>query len=319
LRVSLLKIDKSDILDLFSFLLKHSNSRVRIGSAKLALYLAESQTLDILIECLHQEIDQPVRRVYVQSIYHLGKHLPKELAQFLIENDDDWLVQSYALLSLDKRKACLLISDGTHFATELGTIAEEAGFKIITLSQSLPLLEMEKAEDEILKAYELVLLVRGEHYSQGMFSGFYKKIKQFVSEGGNLFAASWTSWETRNLWTFVDVLPFTHVGSGFKEDLAITCNITESELAQKVHFTRTTYRASFEILRTKENSTTLLQADDGTPLFGYHQYGSGFCYYLNTCQHSCFSNMQSPLQTSADLYCFLENIFEWIYTIRGFH
>ena len=128
-----------------------------------------------------------------------------------MDNDFDMALSSYALLSLGKYRSCLLISDGTDFATELGVIAQEAGFTLITLSTTLPFHELEEAGEDILRAHELLILVRGEHYIRGMNEDFYLRLRRFVLGGGALFATSWVSWETKYLHEFVNVLPFIHV------------------------------------------------------------------------------------------------------------
>jgi hypothetical protein len=78
---------------------------------------------------------------------------------------------------------------------------------------------------------------------------------------------------------------------------------------------------SFEFLKAKENSIVILETfniqgtgiNNGIPIFGYRNFGTKTFYYLNVCQHSCLTNVQSPLQTSLGLYKALERIFKWIY------
>ena len=89
------------------------------------------------------------------------------------------------------------------------------------------------------------------------------------------------------------------------------------------------FRNSFEVLKPKEDTVVLLEAtkvenaiiQDNIPIFGYRKYGSKICYYLNICQHSCTSDMQSPLRESLELYKYLVNIFKSIYeyNISGQH
>lgn len=301
------------VAELFERILEHPNARVRMGAIALVQRLAELNAIDVVVARIKDESDRDVRRASLRSMSHLGKSLPNELAQFLLDTDKDWIVQSYALRNLAGYRPCLLISDGTDFATELGATARDAGFSLVTLSTSLLSRELEEAEDEILKAHELLILVRGEHFTQYGNEQFYSRLRRFVSEGGSLFATSWVSWETKYHYEFANVLPFTHVRDTYNEDVVIAGKPTGSELAQKLFPDQISYRTSLELLRSREGSTVLFETTSGIPIFGYRRFGSGMCYYLNTCQHSCVGSMPSPLQTSSEFHDCLQRVFEWIY------
>lgn len=307
------EIGPMGVAELFDRVLKHPNPRVRLGAMTLVQRLAEPSAIDVVMTRIKDESDRDVRRAGLRSLSHLGKRLPNELAQFLLDTDKDWVVQSYALRNLAGYRSCLLLSDGTEFATELGAISQEAGFRLVTLSTPLLSWEIEETEDEVLKAHELLILVRGEHFTQGGHEHFYSKLRRFVSEGGSLFATSWVSWETKYHYEFASVLPFTHIQDTYNENVMIIGKPTGSELAHELFPNQISYRTSFELLRSREGSTVLFETDSGIPIFGYRRFGSGTCYYLNTCQHSCLGRMSSPLQTSSRLHDYVQRVFEWIY------
>jgi len=307
------RLGAGGVADLFNRLLEHPTPQVRLGAMTLVRRLELMNAIDTIIARIKDESDRDVKRAGLQSIFHLGKPLPNELAQFLLDNDEDWLVQSYALRNLAGYRSCLLISDETKFATELGALAQGAGFRLITSSTSLLSWEIEKVGDEVLKVHELLILVRGEHFTQYKNEHFYSSLRRFVTEGGSLFATSWVSWETKYHYEFAGVLPFTHIRDIYDEDVVVTCKPTESKLAQKLFPNQISYRTSFELLRNREGSIMLFKTDSDIPIFGYRRFGSGTCYYLNTCQHFCLGSMLSPLQTSSELHDCFQRVFEWIY------
>lgn len=309
------EIDSIGVAELFDRLLKHPNPLIRQRVMTLVQGLSEKNAIDAVITRLKYENVREVKRAGLRCISNLGKHLSYEFAQFLLDTDKDWLVQSYALRNLDGYRSCLLISDGTDFATELGTMAQNAGFRLVTLLNSVFSREIEEAEDENLKAHELLILVRGEHFTQYGTELFYSKLKRFVSEGGYLFATSWVSWENKHDNAFTSALPFTQIPirESYNENVKITAKPTGSELAKKLFPHRISYRTSFEWLRSRESSIVLFETNGGIPIFGYHNFESGLCYYLNTCQHSCLGSMLSPLKTSSELHDCIQRVFEWIY------
>jgi hypothetical protein len=228
------EIETASITELFDRLLNHPNPRVRLGAMTLVRHLAEMRATDVVMTEIGHEGDCNVRRAGLQTMLHLGRRLPNELARSLLHTDEDWLVRSYALLNLDGYRPALLISDGTEFATELGTMAESAGFNVVTLSPPTFFQRIAEAEDEVLNAYELLILVRGEHFSQSGNEDAYSKLRRFVAEGGSLFATSWVSWETKFHHEFANVLPFVHVRDTYEEDVTVTCKPLRNELAQKL-------------------------------------------------------------------------------------
>ncbi len=317
LKAWLHKLGTIDVIDLFNRILEHPNSQVRLGAIKLIQRLEEKNVINVLIAKIKDERVRDIKRAILECISTLGGHLSPELAQSLLDTEEDWIIQSYALKNLDKYRAVLLISDGTEFAIELGTIAQEARFRLVSYPISLFYLETEMPNDEILISYDLIILVRGEHLRAYGNEHFYSQLRKFVFAGGSLFATSWVSWENQYHKEFATVLPFAHIQNKYIEDVMITCMSTASQLAKRLFPKKMSFRTSFELLQNKDGSVVLLETDNHTPIFGYRHFGSGLCYYLNSCQHSCLGTILSPMQTSSELHDSLKQVFEWIFNTRA--
>jgi hypothetical protein len=313
IRNELSKMGRRTLVDLFSKLLNHPTPKVRSGIIKLIEHLSLTEITDLLVKHLTEEQIVDVRHTTVRSIYRLGKDLPVATAQSLFEKTNDWIVRSYALRSLEELKSCLLIPDGTKFASELGEISKQVGFTTISSPTLMFSTELASATAEILGAHKLIILVRGEHYTSLGTEQFYSNLRDFVHQGGSLLATSWVSWENKYNREFANVLPFKHVQDLYKEDVTITCKSTISDLAQQLFPNSIRIRTSYEVLRPREDTVVLLETQDGIPIFGFRRYGAGICYYLNSCQHSCFGRMPSPLETNSDMRHSMQKAFEWIF------
>lgn len=209
-------------------------------------------------------------------------------------------------------RSALLISDGTEFADELGALSRQAGFRLVSFPRALLHRQTEIIEEGSLAPYELVILVRGEDFTQITNERFYSMLSRFVFDGGKLFATSWVAWENDRHGILNDALPFKHVTDTFDENLPVTCGPAGGELSKRLFHSEMSFRTSFETLTRREGSTVLGEMSDGTPFFGFRRYGLGNCYYLNSCQHSCDISMASPLSGSS-LSASLARVFEWIF------
>lgn len=341
------KVDTEEVTT-FIKLLRNDNADVRSHAADTLGKFGEPTAVQPLIEALN-DVNERVRSHTVDALSQIGKPVKdivpalmkalydesefvtyraivalekigerakiNESAPFLLDEGKNWLAKSYALRHLKGYRSSLLISDGTEFADELGAMAQVAGFRVINISTPMFFLPQPIMEifDEMLKTYELVILVRGEHFSQYGNESFYSKLRHFVYKGGSLFATSWVSWETKYHHKFANILPFTYIRDTYNENVIVTCRPMECELARNLFPNQISYCTSFEPLQNRENSTVLFETDDGVPIFGYRRFGSGHCYYLNTCQHYCLGDMLSPLQTSLELNECIQRVFEWIY------
>jgi len=291
----------SGSLTLMDRLLEHRNPRVRIGALAFFGLLGECIVGNRVLEAIDREHDQEVRRTALHTSTQLGVSLPENVATELLTSDSDWVVQSHALRALHDKQGCLLISDGTEFAAQLGDAAANSGFHVVSLPTSFVSFELERVPEDLLHVYSLVMMVRGEHFAQSGNDGFYKRLRCFVASGGLLFATSWVSWEMKYRSEFAEVLPFRHIRDSFNEDVHVTCRPTDEGIAQNLPAESFSVLTSFELLERREASTVLLEAIDSMPVLGYRSFGSGMSYYLNTCQHSCLRHMESPLTTSPQL------------------
>lgn len=307
------RLSSDDAADLYSQLLNASNPQIRLGGIALIQQLEIVTATGAIIKRLNLEDNRDVKRESLRCLTRLGKRLPPELAQKLIDADEDWLTQSYALLSLGQGDTCLLISDNTDFAAELGTLAEDAGFQTISFANPDSQWEIDRMEYEVLQAFRLVILVRGEHYTPYGRENFYSILRQFVADGGILFATPWVSFEATHHKEFAQILPFKHSQGRFNEDIEITCRATANEWGRKLFPQPLSYKTSVELLQRKTGGVVLLETDKNLPVLGYRRFGAGICYYLNSCQHSCWGAIKSPLQASPELARGIQMVFRRIY------
>ena len=307
------KLSPDDAADLYNQLLNASNPQIRLGSIALIEQLEMVAATDAIIKQLNLEDNRQVKRDSLRCLTRLGKRLAPELAQKLINASQDWLTQSYALLSLGQPDTCLLISDNTDFAAELGGLAEDAGFQTITFANPDSQWEIDRIEYEVLQAFRLVILVRGEHYTPYGRENFYSILRRFVAEGGALFATPWVSFEATHHKEFAQILPFKHFQGRFNEDIEITCRATANEWGRKLFPQAISYKTSVELLQRKTGGVVLLETEKDLPILGYRRFGAGICYYLNSCQHSCWGAIKSPLQTSPELAQGIQKVFRRIH------
>ncbi|MBN1219741.1 MAG: toll/interleukin-1 receptor domain-containing protein, partial [Anaerolineae bacterium] len=240
--------DPPQVVALFDRLLNHQNSQVRLGAITIGEKLGQTSVAKLLVNRLKDEASQEVKRASLRCLSHWGQPLPNHLAQSLLANAD-WLVQTYAWQSLAEKNTCLLVADGTEFAAELGQLAQNAGFRLVTFANLSSQWELDRLEPDVFPMFKLVIIVRGEHYTQQGREDFYSKLRRFVAEGGILFATSWVSYETVYHHEFAHLLPFRHVQSSFNEDIRIACQPPQNYLAQKLFTQPISYQTSVELLQ----------------------------------------------------------------------
>ncbi|GAK59915.1 hypothetical protein U27_06901 [Candidatus Vecturithrix granuli] len=301
---------------LFESVLAHQSQQIRAGVSRLIEVIGDPNIAENLIAHLNREHDPHAKRAMLHCLHRLGKRLPDDVAHDLFRHDSDWVVQSYALSHLPKCTSCLLIADGTDFAADLGKMAQDAGFKFVTVSAPTTfdtITTLQHLDAEILKAYDLLILVKGEHYTRATEHDYYSQIHQFVSEGGNLFATSWVCWENASNGVLTDLLPFVHLHNTYHENVIITCCPTDHTFALQLFPEQITYVSSYELLQGKDDTAILFETDQHIPIFGFRHFGKGMCYYFNTCQHYCFGEMPSPFKTNAQLELSFQRVFQWIF------
>jgi len=311
----LTKLDRNIVTNIFNELLADQNPKIRYGCVSIIDLLSDSNFLDILTNKLIEGDIVDIRRKILECMNHHALAFPDNLAENILQNDDDWIMQTHILKYFEEYRPCLLVSDGTDFAKEIGEMAKNAGFRLIY--KEIPMgydFELDRITDSFLRNYDLIIVVKGEHYYQSTDNALYLSLQQYVENGGSLFATSWVSWENVNNYGFSNILPFIHIGDSFNENVRITCLPTANDISKQLFPDMISYNASFELLKSKENSVVLLEDEDKIPIFGYLKKGKGTCYYLNTCQHYCFGIMPSPFKSNLTFRTRFQNVFKWIYS-----
>jgi len=207
----------------------------------------------------------------------------------------------------------LLISDGTAFASELGTIFLGAGFPTLSVTHAFLGLPLEQSRI-LLEGRRVIVLVRGEHFRDWANEEFYTLVRDFVTSGGILLATAWVSWENRGHRILDPILPFEHVHAEYEEDTIVDCQVITRLGFEPFGLETIQFRGSLEHLRPRVGSTVLLLHCSSIPIFGFREIASGCCYYLNVCQHSCYRPVRSPLESSRDLRLYVESAVKWLWS-----
>jgi len=310
-----LNVFPSDQLrQVFAQLLKHPNEKVRLGLLFLAKHIQLEPLAELLIESCSVETSSEVKRRTAMMLSEVGIKLSEGLAEDLLERaNDDWIFLSYALLFSKPRRTSLVLSDGSEFASDLGRLATRSGYQTISVSSPLLHTELEDASDKILGAHEVIIVVRGEHFTKFGSGEFYPKLRTYVERGGSLLFTSWALWETKEISECKAMFPFEHVADSHNENVLVQCRPTSVPLSASMFPKPFSLRTSFEFLRSKPDAVVLLETDTGIPVFGYHPHGKGTCYYLNSCQHDCLGHMTCPTWSSEEFTDGLEAFFRWLY------
>jgi hypothetical protein len=267
---------------------------------------------DIIDMGLIKKLDQNAIKAFVALVEREGLTFHSDLvAVILAKNNDypDWSVVAYCIREFQV-KSCLLIGDGTEFAHELGQLASEAGFQLIT-APITSAFALDTIAENLLPLHKLIILVRGESFEQNRNQKFYKSLENYIREGGILFGTSFVGWETRDNLDFKKMLPF-EATSRYNENSPIDCRMTAESPVRTSFATPVSFSATYEILRPSPDGVVWLEADE-VPLFGYKSSGHGGCYYLNLCQHWCSGKMPSPFQRSNELSIYFQEVFRWIF------
>jgi len=293
-------------------LLGSLNSKVVNGAIELVEMMDDATVLQMLIDSTDVELVKKLDRQATSSLIRLvekkGLKLHRDLvAEILTKNsqEPDSFSLSYCIRELDVN-SCLLIGDGTEFSYELGEMAKEAGFTLITLPV-INAFALDKIDENMLHLHKLIILVRGEIFDRDVSREFYKRLENFVASGGILFATSFVGWETREHRHFTNVLPFKVTGE-YEENKEIVCTRTESSPIKTDPSAALSFFATYENLEPFDESVVWLKAEK-IPVFGYKSFGKGVCYYLNVCQHWCSGTMRSPLQASHELKSYFSKFF----------
>lgn len=310
------EIQEDDLKDLIKETLKHPNSFIRSNLVKFVRDVEIKNTTELLIELLAHEGDSNVRNLVLATLYKFNAVIPTALASTLLEAGRGWLTKTYALNNYKPNQAALLISDGTQFSHQFQNILESVGFEVIELYSDVSTFLDWEVENlhittKLLEIYDLIAIIRGEHYGNIGNTKFYQIIRDYVLKGGRLFATAWVGWETQQVKELAELLPFQY--QSFIEDVNLHCYPTNEPLAKELFNKQISYTTSFEYSVKNDNATLLLVAQDNIPVFGYKKAGLGLCYYLNSCQHSCTQKAISPFTASTELKHSIKKVAKWIY------
>ena len=298
-------------------LLSSPNPRVSKATIDIIATMNDSHMVQILIDLMDVELvrklDKSAIKTFVALMEREGLKFHRDLVDvILMKNSDypEWSTVSYCIREF-QLKSCLLIGDGTEFAHELGKMASDAGFQLITMPITSAF-ELDTIDENILPLHKMIILVRGESFEQNRNRTFYASLENYIREGGILFGTSFVGWETRENSSFIKVLPF-EATSRYNENSPITnCRMTPESPVRNGFSTAASFSTTYEILRRSKDSAVWLETDE-VPVFGYKSFGDGGCYYLNFCQHWCSGTMPSPFHKSKELSIYFPEVFRWIF------
>jgi len=303
-------------LKVLSRLLGSPNPKVVNGAIELVEMMDDATVVQMLIDSvdigLIRKLDKQAINALIKLVEKKGLKLKRDLvSEILTKNsqEPDSFSLSYCIRELNLR-SCLLIGDGTEFSSELGEMAKEAGFALITLPV-INAFALDMIDENMLHLHTLIILVRGEIFDRDVSREFYKRLEHYVESGGMLFATSFVGWETREHRHFTKVLPFQVTGE-YEENKEIICMQTESSPVKSDLSTKFSFFATYENLEPLNKSVVWLNSEK-SPVFGFKPFGEGTCYYLNVCQHWCSGTMRPPLQASHELKLYFSNFFTWVF------
>lgn len=311
----LLGRSKENVPDILIQLLSSPNPGISKATIDIVEAMNDSVLVQRLVDCMDVELikklDKSTIKACIALVEKNGLKFHRDWVKvILMKNSDypDWFTLSYCIREF-QLKTCLLIGDGTEFAHELGKMAGDAGFELITMPIT-SVFALDTIDENILPLHKMIILVRGESFEQNRNRNFYKSLETYIREGGILFATSFVGWETRENPNFVKALPF-EATSKYRENSSMHCRMTEASPVKDGFSIAASFSATYEILRPLPDSVIWLETEE-TPVFGYRSSGKGGCYYLNICQHWCSGTMPSPFQKSNALRVYFPEVFRWI-------
>jgi hypothetical protein len=302
---------------IFDPLLVHPSAAVRKGLVEIIVQADLVASAASLSERLHQEDDEETALAIVHALKTLNTPIDQTALKQAFDRSKQWQIRSQLLNLLDvSTKMALFVSDGTDLATDFMQMAQESGFELVQLSPDdlfmLPIIAP-KLPPEIFAAYDLVIIMKGEHFSAVNHEIFYERLADYVEKGGVLFASSWVVWESKDNTTLAKILPFSY--SKFVENITLNCRPTEEGISEALFDASFSILSSCEMVSVREDAHVLLEADKNHPVFGYCYVGEGRSFYLNSCQHSCTKPFDAQTRTSPEFRAAFERVFDWLHQI----
>lgn len=182
--------------------------------------------------------------------------------QLNIQQDDDLEVDNHLYISSPTKKIRALVitnSDTSYITAAL---------------KSSPNVELDVAFPPVVKSFNYDVIIINNASSQLMLPGFYKEINKAVANGAGLVVTAQDSLPTY-VKQFDMPLQIEGTGNASKAEVKI-----ENYLTKGVDFGVV---ATYAIMRQKgsksKDFTTLVAADDGSPLLGTYAAGNGIATY----------------------------------------
>jgi hypothetical protein len=302
---------------IFDPLLLHPSAAIRKGIVQVIRLVALRFTADSLLEALKQEGDEEVILALVQALKGFDVTIEQGLLGQVYERCQQWQIRSQLLNLMDTTvKTALFVSDGTDLSHDFMQMAREAGFELVEVKPEdmllMPVLAS-KFPADIFMAYNLVIIMKGEHFSAIGLEAFYERLAAYVEQGGVLFASSWVAWESKENKVLAEILPFKF--SKYVENVTLNCRPTEEGRSEQLFDESFSMLSSCETLLVREGAHVLLEAEKANPIFGYCYIGEGRSFYLNSCQHSCTKPFEAQTRESPEFKTAFERVFAWFHQI----
>lgn len=316
LQKSLQNLDSEQQIVIIEPLLLDPVLLVRRGIIGIISALEVDSLQDSLVERIAEEDDDEALLTIIQTLKQLGNSATPAIAAQAFDKSKQWHIRSQLLSMMQhKTKYALFVSDGTELAQDFMSLASKSGFELVEVTPDdlfwLPVLG-KNLPDDIFYPYQLVIIMKGEHYSDLNHTHFYTRLIDYVKHGGALFASSWVGWESRDNEALASILPFEY--EKFTENVNLTCQPTVNGLSEGLFTKEFTFMTSCETLTARPEAQILLESDTQNPVFGYWYVGEGRSFYLNTCQHSCTKPFDSPMRVSEPFRESFTRVFEWLYS-----
>jgi len=312
LTAALQKLPVESQREIFVFLLRHPISMIRQQSAQLIMQVPSDSLGAELRESLLTETDVSALLWMLRAARKTGAEIPESLV-LQPEIKHQWLVRTFLLAAQGTQKpTALFVSDESDLAADLMTLMREIGFDLVTMSPNealLTRLHAEHVQAAPFEVYDMIVLLRGEHYGMTRDTHLYDALIKYLRQGGLLFASSWVGYESQSFHRLADVLPFTYLQ--FLENVVVQCAATaEGETLFPAPFS---FMTSYESMTVKEDAVVLVQTDQNVPILGYQYVGEGQIYYLNSCQHSCTKIFPSQMRVSEEFRDGMQRLFTSFY------
>ncbi|MBI3036181.1 BatA domain-containing protein [Candidatus Woesearchaeota archaeon] len=182
--------------------------------------------------------------------------------QLNIRQDDDLKVDNHLFISSPAKKirALMITNSGTSY--------------IMAALKSSPNVELDAAFPPVVKSFNYDVIIIHNASPQFMLPGFYKEINKALANGAGLVI------------TAQDGLPTYAKQFNMPLQIEGTGNASKAEVKAENYLTKGVdfgVVATYSILRQKDSKskdfTTLVAADDGSPLLGTYAAGNGIAVY----------------------------------------